>query len=92
MQKFQFAQFSVITGFCGFPENYKEISVSEGAMQIFRKLRIFLHFPSPIGWKITECIRVQTDGRTFGKLLFLISAEKWGSNIMCKIKHIKCVK
>ena len=41
-------------------------------MHNFRKFRIFWEPLGSIGWKMTECIRVQTDVRTFGKLLLLI--------------------
>ena len=48
MQKFKFHEFFQKTVLKEFPENYKRISVSEGAMHNFRKFRIF--------WDLSEHI------------------------------------
>ena len=72
MKKIEISGNFTENGIRGFPVNYLKNPISELLSTTAENNASFGTFPSPIGLKLTEYIRVQTDGRTFGKFLFLI--------------------
>ena len=63
MQKLNFPVYSRIPVFRGFPENYNETPLSEGAIHNFRKFRIFWDF-SEFKRKENEEMHSGIEGRT----------------------------